>query len=267
MRGSGILERSFERLGAGLQRRLPYLLAKKTYRRPDRRAYISFTFDDVPVSACKEGGRILLAHGVRGTYYVSFGRLGALSPSGRIASIEELREVLTSGHEIGCHTYDHLHAFRTKPQELIRSINLNRAECARLIPDYRLSVFSYPMSTPSLRAKREIGKCFDCARGGSQKLNGENLDLSLLRACFIDWRNRDSMSSVLDLIERNKKLGGWLIFATHDVQPSPSRYGCTSEVFERLVEAAIESDATVLPVAAACRAFGLPSKHIECASG
>ncbi len=41
---------------------------------------------------------------------------------------------------------------------------------------------------------------------------------------------------------------GWLVFATHDVSESPTRFGCTPALFERIVDYAEKSGAHVLPV-------------------
>jgi hypothetical protein len=41
---------------------------------------------------------------------------------------------------------------------------------------------------------------------------------------------------------------GWLIFATHDVCESPTRFGCTPRFFKQVVDYASKSGATVLPV-------------------
>jgi hypothetical protein len=44
---------------------------------------------------------------------------------------------------------------------------------------------------------------------------------------------------------------GWLIFATHDVAAQPSRYGCTPEFLEQVVQYSVDSGARILPVAKA----------------
>ncbi len=46
---------------------------------------------------------------------------------------------------------------------------------------------------------------------------------------------------------------GWLVFATHDVEANPSRYGCTPELFERVLRWSVHSGARILPVARALR--------------
>src|SRR5258708_35453756 len=47
---------------------------------------VTFTFDDVPASACHVGALIIERYGARGTYYVSGAGCGAPSPSGQLAT-------------------------------------------------------------------------------------------------------------------------------------------------------------------------------------
>ncbi|HVX56577.1 MAG TPA: hypothetical protein VHA37_02490, partial [Candidatus Saccharimonadales bacterium] len=77
-------------------------------------------------------------------------------------------------------------------------------------------------------------------------------DLNYLKAFFLEQCGED-MSSIRALLDATCAAGGWLIFATHDISPLPSRFGCTPEFFEAVVAAAAKSGATLLPVAAACQ--------------
>ncbi len=71
-----------------------------SFRWPDgRRAAISITFDDARSSQVERGLPILDAHGVKGTFYVSFGRLEQ--------HLDAWRAALARGHEIGNHTASH----------------------------------------------------------------------------------------------------------------------------------------------------------------
>jgi hypothetical protein len=53
------------------------------------------------------------------------------------------------------------------------------------------------------------------------------------------------------LIDRNRQARGWLVLSTHDVSDTPTPYGCTPDLFERVVRWAADSGARILPVAAA----------------
>src|SRR6516162_8911089 len=82
--------------------------ARREFRLRPSVPYISFTFDDFPQSALTTGGRILERHDVRGTYFVSLKMVGTESPSGLIARGQDMAALLAAGHQLGCHTFDHL---------------------------------------------------------------------------------------------------------------------------------------------------------------
>jgi peptidoglycan/xylan/chitin deacetylase (PgdA/CDA1 family) len=222
--------------------------------------YVSFTFDDFPRSAYTEGGRILAEHGVRGTYFLSCGLLGQSSVSGPIASRDDLKDLLNNGHELGCHTFEHLDGTRATPAAFERSIAANRASLAETVPEADLSVFAYPLDGPVLSVKRAVGRHFAGCRGGGQSCNGRVIDLNLLKAYFFDWKNRGDIDGLRKVLAETVAMRGWLIFATHDIAATPSDYGCTPEFFSTAVQLAIESGAHVRPMIQACRELGVVSR-------
>ena len=220
--------------------------------------YVSFTFDDFPRTALTEGGRILARHGARGTYFVSMRLLGQLSVSGPIASSEDLKALLAEGHELGCHTFDHLDGKHEGVAAFERSIQRNREALAAVAPGAELSVFAYPLDGPVLTVKRAVGRHFVGCRGAGQAFNAGTIDLNLLKAYFLDWRNQDSLGEVRAIIERNAAERGWLILATHDVAAAPSKYGYTPDAFDEVVGMAVRSGARVVPMTRACEGLGIP---------
>jgi peptidoglycan/xylan/chitin deacetylase (PgdA/CDA1 family) len=215
--------------------------------------YISFTFDDFPRSALTEGGRILADHGARGTYFVSLALLGSPSVSGLLACEDDLRALLQQGHELGCHTFEHLDGTKATAQDFERSIAVNRRALASAGLGTDFPVFAYPLDGPVLGIKRAIGRHFAACRGGGQTYNRGRIDLNLLKAYFVDKRCRGNLGEVARLIESNTKAGGWLIFATHDVTAAPSDYGCDPQYFQKIVEMSVRSGARVLPMAQVCQ--------------
>jgi peptidoglycan/xylan/chitin deacetylase (PgdA/CDA1 family) len=209
--------------------------------------YISFTFDDFPRSALEVGGSILLRYGLRATYYVSFGLMGKTSDSGLSFTQDDIKMIITQGHELGCHTYGHCHSRDTDPAEFEASIVKNRRVLDTCFPGSAFRSFSYPIVGPLADTKRRAGKYFRSCRAGGQTYNAGKTDLNLLKAFFLE-KKRDDPGHVRGVIEKNSKERGWLIFATHDIDEKPTPYGCTPAFFENIVAYSLESGAMILPV-------------------
>lgn len=231
--------------------------ARRDFRLNSDVPYASFTFDDFPRSAFSEGGRILAEQGVRGTYFVSLQLLGSPSVSGPIASRDDLRALLRAGHELGCHTFEHLDGCRSTVEAFERSIEANRSALVESVPWGALPIFAYPLDGPVLSIKRAVGRHFVGCRGGGQSFNSGVIDLNLLKAYFLDKRNRGKLDAVRRVIEQNAAAHGWLIFATHDVAATPSDYGCAPEYFEEVVRLSLQSGARVVPMMQACRELSI----------
>jgi len=220
----------------------------------NRVPFISFTFDDFPRSALYSGGNIMKQYGLRATYYASFGLMGSKAPVGEIFLEDDIVELLTQKHELGCHTFGHCNSFKTKSRIFEDSIVKNRQVLNTLIPGATFRTFSYPIIGPRPITKWRTQKYFDCCRFGGQTFNVNTIDLNFLKAFFLE-KSRNHPIHAKQIIDMNKLSNGWLIFATHDISNSPSPYGCTPAFFEEIVKYAEDSGAKILPVAEALDAI------------
>ncbi|MBN1696506.1 MAG: polysaccharide deacetylase family protein [Spirochaetales bacterium] len=209
---------------------------------------ISFTFDDIPSSAFTEGGAILRKYGLHATFYISLGLLGKETPTGKIISVNDLKNIVSEGHEIGCHTFSHLDAWHTNTKDFEEAIKKNRDSLETLLPGTYFRTLSYPIAVPKPLTKRTAGRYFVCCRGGGQTNNRTAIDFNLLKGYFIDKRNNKNLQEIMKMIDKNRVERGWLIFATHDIGDQPTPFGCGAGVFEKIVQYSIESGATILPV-------------------
>lgn len=189
---------------------------------------------------------MLRRYGLRGTYYASLGLAGTQAPTGEIFLKPQIPELLEVGHELGCHTYSHCHAWDTPPEEFEAAVMANAAALRTISPRSTFDTLAYPVSCPRPLTKRRVQKIFACCRGGGQRINVGTVDRNHLHAFFIekskgtdDWRA---------IIADNRRRRGWLIFATHAISEHPTPYGCTPRVFEEVVRCSVESGATILPV-------------------
>ena len=65
------------------------------------------------------------------------------------------------------------------------------------------------------------------------------------------YSERVPLQITQELIRENRDARGWLIFYAHDIDASPSPFGCHPEYLRDALAAAIESGAAVLPVGSA----------------
>lgn len=194
-----------------------------------------------------EAGLQLRSQDWFGTYYASFGLMGRSAPTGEIFNPDDLPEFVHQGHELACHTFDHCHSWNTAPNEFDASITRNHRAALKFLPGVELRTFSYPISVPRPLTKENVGHRFSCARGGGQTYNVGMSDLNLLQAFFLE-QSRDNLDAIKYLVDRTVAVGGWLIFATHDVAARPTRFGCTPSLFRQVLRHVLASGALVLPV-------------------
>jgi glycosyltransferase involved in cell wall biosynthesis len=242
------------------QRRSASLVFRKPFLISSQRPLISFTFDDFPRSALLVGGAILSRFGLAGTYYASLGLVGQETASGQIFSSDDLPKLFEQGHELGCHTFSHCDSWGTDVGTFEKSIIENRAALSEFFPGAEFESFAYPISLPRPLTKARIADYFLSCRGGGQTFNVGEVDLNQLSAYFLE-KSRGAFQVIKDLIDRNRKACGWLIFATHDISDNPTPYGCTPEFFESVVQYAVSSGANVLPVVQALEVLGAPGSN------
>ena len=210
---------------------------------------VTFTFDDVPASACERGARILEQYGARGTFYVAGSGCGTGSPGGpRRASIQQLQTIWANGHEIGCHTYSHPAVRYMSSDELGLDLDRNRSVLRAIDSQIVVRNFAYPYGDLSIRTKRYLEDRFDSCRSGHPGINRNFADLGALDA----WPLQDATldhAKVGELITETVQASGWLIFFSHDVADNPSRYGVSPDLLEWAVSRAKESGCALTTIA------------------
>ena len=225
-----------------------------------RTGMVSFTFDDFPHSALEVGGAILAAKGLCGTYYTSAGLAGTTGSMGPLFAGDDLARAEGAGHEIGGHTFSHVGVAGLPKRTLLADIARNQQTLARFAPRN----FSYPMGSTDFAAAGLLGRHFDSCRSIEPGHNGEGTDLNLLKAVALYSHHPEQR--FFDHIAAARREGAWLIFYTHDIADSPSRFGCSIDLFERVVAAAHRSGAMVAPVRDCLAALAAPAPQAREAS-
>lgn len=222
----------------------------KTHRRNVRisfsRPVVSFTFDDVPRSAVLNAEMILRKYNCSGTYYISIGlmRQDGFDFDRRDGRL--LREIVENGGELACHTFSHLHFFRSNRKEIIFDLEKNQEFIDKCIPGYKFENFSYPYGEQTSVSRSVIKNRFKSGRSVYNGINTDMTDLNCLKGIRL-YESID-LKETIRTINKAMETGGWIIFYTHDVEQNPSRNGCTPGYFESVVKYCCEKKLNVLPV-------------------
>ena len=196
---------------------------------------ISFTFDDAPQTAAKSGAAILEHHGARGTYLVCAAMTGQEFTTGLLASDMELIDLHRRGHEIGCHTFDHIDCGQMDQARIEQSLSSNSNALSRLgLPSP--TTFAYPYGDVSPASKRAVSSHFYLARGLHPGLIGKGTDL--LQAPALGLEGEASHSTARKWMARAIREAGWLILFTHNVSDEPGEFDISCKGFEAVVKEA-----------------------------
>jgi peptidoglycan/xylan/chitin deacetylase (PgdA/CDA1 family) len=211
---------------------------------------VTFTFDDVPASACVAGAPILERLGGRATFYVSGQGCGSPSPCGPLATVEQIRVLSERGHEIGCHTYSHCAVSRMGTQALQQDIERSSRFLKGIAGGDKVRNFAYPYGDFSWRSKRLIQGQFESCRTVMPGLNANVLDLGILKSVALDDGSIDR-ATIDRLIRDTVRCRGWLIFSSHQVEDVPSEYGVSPALLEYAVRGARENGCELVTTAGA----------------
>ena len=219
----------------------------------------TITFDDFPRSAWTVGGRILDSYGVRGTYFVSAAfspqRLrqkpaAGITPAVTYYELDDLAAAYERGHEIGCHSFDHIRAPQLKKADLKESVARNAEFVKSCLGDVIMTSFAFPQGAANIRVKRLLSKHFAVCRGTWPGINAGLFDLALLKAVALDT-NFDRRFRLSELIQKAKASKAWIVFFTHDVDDKPSTWGCTPRQFHSIVSELVDNGIEILPLKSA----------------
>lgn len=209
---------------------------------------VSFSFDDFPHSAASNGARILEKYGARGTFYTC-GSFCDRTVDGVVQyTAEDLVAIHSAGHEIGCHTFNHRRVSQLTQGELVNEAGLNASFIAERLPGTTLRTFAYPYGDVSFMASRRLERMFSGCRSTAFGMNAGLANLGRLLAVRL-YSGLLEPERASELIAEAASQNAWLILYTHDVDESPSRFGCTPALFEHAVKAAVSSNIRVETIA------------------
>ena len=214
----------------------------------NRGPVVSFCFDDFPRTALTTGGRVLKSLGVAGSYYVAAGLMNKVNELGEQFHREDLDAALADGHELGSHTFSHVSCRSVSASTFLADVQKGRQAIEQLTGKSDSGNFAFPFGDLTLEAKKLVSADTVSCRSTWKGINGPDVDLNLLRANSL-YGGRDQCVMTQKLIRENERKKGWLIFYSHDVQETPSRFGCTPALLEFAVSCALQTRTCILTVA------------------
>jgi peptidoglycan/xylan/chitin deacetylase (PgdA/CDA1 family) len=216
------------------------------------RPMVSFTFDDTPISAVTRGAAMLEEYDARGTFYISGGLVNGWSGHWTGLSGGDIVGLHRRGHEIACHTFSHARATDLTGAAMAAELERNRRYLLDLDPSISIENFAYPYGTGSVLRKGQLRETFHSSRGILPGANSGTVDLQYLRSTpLIDHDiDRDGIDRAFD---EAVACNGWLIFYTHDIEATPSIYGCTPELLRYALDGAARRKIQAMSVAGALR--------------
>ena len=215
-------------------------------------AIVSFSFDDFPKSAANQGAAALESRGWRGTYYASAAFAGQLNHHGEMFDAEDLERLSKTGHEIGCHTYEHLDCAKATSAEVMKSVERNQIALKQMGLMQEMTSFAFPYGEATAGSKRILGDRFSSLRGIRSRINRDEVDLHLLKSDPLDG-GPVGISKAIEAAESLTLHPGWLIYYAHDVQDNPSEWGCTPDQLNSVCDAVERSGARVMSVGDAAK--------------
>jgi peptidoglycan/xylan/chitin deacetylase (PgdA/CDA1 family) len=216
------------------------------------RPLVSFTFDDAAASACTTGALLLEQHQVRGTFYISGGKCGMGSPTGQLATTNQLEALHAKGHEIGCHTFSHMPVVDVDHDALDGDLDRNRAFLQSVLGNVPIDNFAYPYGYISFKAKRHLAKRYDSCRALTPGVNAGAADLGVLK-CYPLEQVAIDRPAITQAIAEAVRHNGWLLFASHDVADAPSQYGVRPDLLAFALRSALAAGCEVVTVSQALR--------------
>lgn len=240
-------------LNGKLRRRVSRLVHRRPAPAGPARPMISFSFDDAPVSAARDGAPILEAMGVRASFYVCAGLAGTDGPMGPYTERRDVEALVEAGHEVGCHTFGHLDCGRADETAVADAARRNR-EALLGWGAPRPSTFAYPYGELSPTTKAALSLDYSGLRALHPGLVEAGADLNQLPAVGVEGPHGEAVAG--RWIDRAASRGAWLILYTHDVRETPSPWGCTPQVLARLTDRALKAGLEAVTVAEGLRQLG-----------
>ncbi len=235
-------------LGKRIGRRLAPLRARRRLAFNLERPIVSFSFDDCPQSALRNGITKLDALGWKSTIYIAPSLLGTANHHGLQMNEGEVRAAHSNGHEIGGHSFSHIDLTQVNEADAMADIEKGRRALSAMgLPPCK--TFAYPYGQTMAGLKTRLGAEYAGLRGIESGVMRGQADLNQIRSTPLFRGER--FDALLGQIRSLGESPAWLTLFTHDITDNPTDWGCTPAQMDAVIKAVQSVGAEVLPVAAA----------------
>lgn len=222
---------------------------------------VSFSFDDVPISAGTAGAALMEEHDARATYYVAGSMLGMQADHWQVLDADMVVDLHARGHEIACHSHSHERADLITGATIHADILRNHALLKGIEPSLPLANFAYPFGISTMTWKRRLKQFFRSSRSVRPLLNQGRMDAQYLHALPLTDRQMDE-GGIERAYEAAMRKNAWVIFYSHDVAGRPSDYGCSPGLLRQALRAAQRVGIRIETVNDALTRIGKVGSHV-----
>ncbi|PKL76213.1 MAG: hypothetical protein CVV27_11420 [Candidatus Melainabacteria bacterium HGW-Melainabacteria-1] len=222
---------------------------------PLNQAMVSVSFDDIWKTAYTLGASELEARGFKGSFYIT--RLYTEQPGEKYANLNDVKDLIKRGHELGSHSHRHAAMSEMEQPALLEDIRKSTV----LLKDLGVSEIgiAYPFGDFNGSVETEVQRFHSYARTSLAGLNDKTSNRYRLR--IVPVTSETSTESLLSWIQSAAETRTWLILLFHDLgEPIPQSPYTTSftqylEVLDELKRR--EAEIKVVTVEQGLKAAGL----------
>ena len=238
----GITDNLMRRIG---RKFIPFTAQRKLTFKLDQ-PIVSISFDDFPKSVIENALPQLDKYGWKASFYVATGLVNTTNHLGLHFDQNDLKHLEQDGHEIGCHTYNHLNITEISDSRLMEELKANAKAAKAYGVTAPLRTFAYPFGETSTDRKLKLSHEFASMRGIMRGIHYNKVDLNQIKSVPI--YSGPHLNQTHRFIKSLPQRAGWLTLFTHDVRDNPSEWGCTPQDFAETLALIHKTGAKVLPI-------------------
>jgi len=211
-----------------------------------KKAAVIFTFDDTNIESWYNNRDLFEQYNIKATFFLSHPEWMSST------MLNQLHELLQAGHEVACHTINHLNALdylESHTLEEYINTEIIRAKDTMVTLGFAPKTFAMPYGLSNNTIDQEILKHFSRIRSATQNYNNTTLDQIdeifykwdgnlVPNAMGIDVFYNISIANLTNGLERAKNNQEVIIFYAHKIDDSGNNFTTSRAYLEAAFQAA-----------------------------